>query len=342
MAEGTSSHLNPHASTFIPDVNSIQRMRCTSFPQLILLEELIILHILEFVGDVPYESSTYGKESTLTHVLPLVSKSFYSLSGSDYLWKKALHRLVENEPSLWGDALNLFLLHNPVTLTTTYENDGAKSNEERLVNNVTRTMEQLLLRNSDNDVTTTPAVNSSPSRELYRVVLSNYIRYTSPLFYMPDDVQLGKEFGLHFFEPRYRLLIAEVMAPYPDNFKEGDPITADRTGSYPTFIYAHKSPLKRGTVACLVQVRQCVIHQNHTADIFLMPVSYVRIERFWERPTSHNLYEARVMRMGKEEGRQVDQASRGFTNSWDSTSEMNQLIHHLLMTANANRHNQDG
>merc|ERR1712150_50376 len=70
-------------------------------------------------------------------------------------------------------------------------------------------------------------------------IITNFVRIKSPLFYMPGITQLGKRFGLHFFEPRYRLLIAEVMAPFPASARTGHPISANSSGSFPIFIYAN-------------------------------------------------------------------------------------------------------
>lgn len=71
-----------------------------------------------------------------------------------------------------------------------------------------------LPQNSDDG----PLKSASSHERLFRYILKNHIQYSSPLFYMPGDVEIGKEFGLHFFEPRYRLLISEVMSPYPAQY----------------------------------------------------------------------------------------------------------------------------
>lgn len=125
------------------------------------------------------------------------------------------------------------------------------------------------------------------------------LRFCSPIFYMPGPVTIGESFGLHFFEPRYRLLISEVMAPYPVAFRRGDPIRLRGSGhsSYPKFIYANYSPLDRGAPAVIVEVRQCLINPNGTADVFLCPTSYIWIEDIRERPNSGALYDSRAIRM---------------------------------------------
>ncbi len=51
-----SSALNPSARTFVPTTSSPTSLQ--SFPQLQNLQDEIILAILSFVSDVPYESTT--------------------------------------------------------------------------------------------------------------------------------------------------------------------------------------------------------------------------------------------------------------------------------------------
>jgi len=135
-------------------------------------------------------------------------------------------------------------------------------------------------------------------KQLFRKLVQN-LRFRSPIFYMPGPVTIGVEFGLHFYEPRYRLLISEVMAPYPVVFRRGDPIQLEGSGhqSYPKFIYANHSPLERGAPAVIVEVRQCLINPNGTADVFLCPTAYIWIEDIRERPNSGALYDARAIRM---------------------------------------------
>jgi hypothetical protein len=127
---------------------------------------------------------------------------------------------------------------------------------------------------------------------------------------MTGVVRLGHTFGLHFFEPRYRLLIAEVMRGWPELARHGATIVARADGRFPTFVYAHVAPLAPGTPACLVQVRQCVIHRDGSADVLLVPVSYVWLERIWERPHSGRLFEAQCLKMGREQARSME-AHRG-------------------------------
>lgn len=169
-------------------------------------------------------------------------------------------------------------------------------------------------------------------QRLYESILFGHIRYRAPVFCMPSRVRLGSTYGLHFFEPRYRLLISEVMARYPVSARRGERISPMVSGLFPTnhvqgqsdiraaaldlmekndpllreyqlptFIHAHEMPLRLNTPATIVRVEQCVIHPNGSADVFLKPLSYIYLEEMWERPGTGGLFEATGLRMGKVE-----------------------------------------
>ena len=179
-------------------------------------------------------------------------------------------------------------------------------------------------------------------KQLFRRIVQR-LRFRSPIFYMPGPVTIGESFGLHFFEPRYRLLISEVMAPYPVAFRRGDPIQLQGSGhsSYPKFIYANYSSLDRGAPAVIVEVRQCLINPNGTADVFLCPTSYIWIEDIRERPNSGALYDARAIRMtetstaalerqnAEEEARRMAREVAMF-----SAGNTDQILHALLQQLN--------
>ena len=111
---------------------------------------------------------------------------------------------------------------------------------------------------------------------------------------------------MHFFEPRYRLLIAEVMAREPPHHRAGVPIVPSSRRNFPRFIYANHTPLAPRSPACIVQVRQCRIYENSTADVLLVPIAHVWLERISVRPNTGGLYEATVIRMGGGASRAVE------------------------------------
>ena len=129
-------------------------------------------------------------------------------------------------------------------------------------------------------------LKKAPAYIIYRNVVNKYIRFTAPVFHMPNYIRLGHEFRLHFFEPRYRLLIAEVMQNWPESSKSGGAITADRNGKFPSFIHANNNHLTAKSQALIVHVRQAHIHPSGRADVLLVPVAHVQIEKVWIRPNT--------------------------------------------------------
>jgi hypothetical protein len=276
--------------------------------------------------------------SNLTHVLPHVCKQFYALlKRSDFLWLTALERLVKNEAFLWKEGLQNLIVDckmevqnshntpninrgtigssleaarrepyhpgqepsNPGGDTELLETDGNASYEQKLVAAASKAL--VAAPSFRRDLTEEQRTEKDllVHQWVFRHVVSNHLRYRSPVFYMPGTVRLNREVGLHFFEPRYRLLISEVMSRFPVSARRGEPIVVESKRDYPSFVYAHKSPLAATSPACIVQVRQCLIHPNGTADVFMVPSAYVWIDRVTARPSSGGLTDVRVIRMGQ-------------------------------------------
>jgi hypothetical protein len=225
-----------------------------------------------------------------------VSKQFYFLCKSiDDLWALCVKRLVKYQPDLWGEAINRFIQNN-VSQDPDFANPNTSCLDRACI-----VMRRLMIP-SRNDLSTSQSF--SIHAHLYRHLLSRYIRYEMPVFYMPDDLILrGRSLGFYFFEPRYRRLIWEVMEPYPQEFRQGRiPNVENGITNPPMFIYANRAPLRRGTIACVVQVIHCNINSNGTANIEVVPVEHVLVEQVYEQvDMNDHLYFARVLRMRKEE-----------------------------------------
>lgn len=151
--------------------------------------------------------------------------------------------------------------------------------------------------------------NATAAKSVYRSILDDYIQFTAPVFYMQSYPQIGEEFGLHFFEPRYRALIASVMKDRPD-CRNGEPITADENGNFPGFIYANHNRVEPGKIAMIVHVRQCHIYSDGRADVILVPVAYVRLQKVWKQSRAGHLYMAKSFRLGEEGTRQIENTVR--------------------------------
>ena len=312
--------------------------------------------------------------STLTHILPFVSNQFHKLTyNHDLYWRHALLRLLKKEPSLWEEGMKRVIFDSECDelrahIAERHRNRGRKDKRTK-EGQLDQQRQQKIPASSDSDsnldnknssdnLTTTPitkeerllqqgcvAIESHPPRHhtatssgmyqcLYQTIVLHHLRYQAPVFCMHSEMKLGSAYGLHFFEPRYRLLISEVMGSYPVSARRGMPILPMLPGLFPpprerngqmseedidtldelmeknkslmtdyhrpTFIHAHQSPLRRDTPATVVQVEQCVIQPDHSADVFLRPIAYIWLEEIWERPGTGGLVEARGIRMGKD------------------------------------------
>lgn len=266
--------------------DALETQKPRTFHQFSLLHEDLQVFILSFVSQVPFEDPQC--RSLLTHTLPYVSHHFHAMCQSDYLWQEALERLVVKDPALWVPGL-LKLVSNNVD-----------SNGPKFVSRVHQ------------------ALNEPGFIRVFQMVVARHLRFTGPVFIMSGVVRLGQGIALHFFEPRYRTLIARVLEDWPDEAREGAPIEANANGDYPTFVYAHTAPFAPTTPACLVRVQQCTIHHNGSADVLLIPVAYVYLERLWEAPNTGRLHYAQCLRMPTVDIRRMEeetiQPQVGFEN----------------------------
>ena len=321
------------------------------------------------------QSDPIDPYSSLTHTLPLVSRQFHRLcSTHDLFWKSALLRLAgSSSRGLWEDGLKRLVYdaecrqirdrlaedsrrvvrrdkrtrnvdrsncasedHElPIDATngsssSDLQSCNAQSKEEILLDQACQAIEQHPPENHT-------ATSSGIYQCIYRSILQHHIRYQAPVFYMPTSVRLGVEYGLHFFEPRYRILISEVMSGYPVSARRGQRIHPMIPGVYPTnghirdeaikvqllnfletneslihqyqvptFIHAHQSPLAPNTPATIVQVTYCQISPDGRADVMLNPIAYIWLQSIWERPGTGGLFEARGLRMETEVGKRYE------------------------------------
>mmetsp|Transcript_21758 Transcript_21758/g.32238 ORF Transcript_21758/g.32238 Transcript_21758/m.32238 type:complete len:295 (+) Transcript_21758:122-1006(+) len=263
-----------------------------------LQAELVPL-ILSFVATVPYEESSLQKSATLTHTFPLVCKQFHWICQHiEDLWMDAFERLVKTKPELWGRATLLFLNSNcskEEQQQKSYPDSAAHSS--MLLERACNVMQEILAGEEIHSKGTLHA-------RLYRHILSNYIRCEMPVFHMLDDmITRDRSVRLHFFEPRYRSLIWDLMEPFPNDFRAGRiPNAENGISDPPNFLFAHRSPLTPGVVACIVHILHCNINPNGTATLEVVPVEHVRIEMIFEKEDrSDHLHFAKVMKMQEDE-----------------------------------------
>jgi hypothetical protein len=249
--------------TPVPPSSDTENQSLPLFLPFPLLPQDFKIFILTFVAKAAMEDPIV-QTSPLTHALPLVSRQFRDMSRSNCLWQSALEQLVQAEPSLWKEGL--LKLHACDT-----------SSSSELVRVVHK------------------GLGEPGYFRLYRMVVARFVRFTSPVFCMTGNVRLGQRIGLHLFEPRYQVMIQLVMEGYPQEARDGRQIVSE---DLPYFVYAHAAPFSASSPACLVNVQRCVMHEDGTADVLLMPVAHIKMERLWVQPNTGRLHFAQCFRLG--------------------------------------------
>lgn len=269
----------------IPSPSQAMKAPSKELDRFEVLGDDAVLSIFSFIGHAPLElvASNPGA-SELTQSLPEVSKFWRTTSAHDCLWKPAILRQLQREPSLWTEGL-LKMVHK-------------KQRAWNFVFQDNETPESFLDR-------VRGALSNASCKKIYRHVVSKHIRQVLPVFYMAGHVLLGGSYRLHMFEPRYRLLVHELLKGYPEEAKKGG-LTSSGDRPAPIFIHANRHPFGAASPACLVQLVRCNISpRDGTADVMLLPIAYIWLEKIWIRPNSGSLHYAQCIRMGQKATREM-------------------------------------
>jgi len=259
------------------------------FPQFGELSDDICRIIVSFIADAPYEfkedmqvtrsRETKYRSATLTTVLPFVNKTFNGYAKQDTLWESALLRQLahEDREHIWKAGLRRLLpLEYPL------EDDA----------------------NILQEVQTHLGGEAVSHKDLYKKIFTRHLKFEAPMFLMPFQVTLGEMYGLHLFEPRYRIMIRDLINGC-ENTREarmGQPIRPGRTDDGllqpPQLVhFCLPQHLRPGSMACLVQVVWCRTYEYGTADVQLMPIGWVRLDRIWRRDDQGDLFYCNVTRV---------------------------------------------
>lgn len=265
------------------------------------LHDDLKLCVLSYVADAPFETLPRNyPQSFLTHELPIVSRRFRSICDSDVLWKDAVVRVTKQEPGgMWTEALQSMCRSERGDKITSGVAPPTPPEDESILALVERTRRTLSIQR--------PLDCSYKS--IYKTVVNQHLRFKGPVFLMQGQVALGQTYALHFFEYRYRLLIAAVMRDQPHEARHGGPLAADLPPA--CFIHANRSsPLEPAEPAVLVRVVQCQIYPDGRADVLLLPVRYCWMERSWVPPDTGNLHYAQCLKMGRDVTSQMNHLQR--------------------------------
>jgi hypothetical protein len=254
-----------------------------SFPQFAILSDDVVRLIVSFMADAPMEQKLPGpienkyRAAALTSSLPFVNKRFNEMSNADYLWGPALSRQLSKKASghLWRGGLRRLL---PL--------DFELEEGQSLLHAVLESLGE-----------------GFRYKDVYMKLLERHIKIEAPVFIMPCQLQLGEMYGLHLFEPRYRIMVREVLddCENPEESMRGGKIVSSCRDGFikpPLLIHACMgSRLGPGQLACLVQIVWCRTYEFGTADVQLLPVAWVKLDEISVRPNSGHLFCAKGTRI---------------------------------------------
>lgn len=306
------------------------------------LHEDLKVSILGYIADAPFETLPRNYDrSSLTHVLPRVSRNFNSLSQSDCYWKHACIRQVQKEPFLWQEGLRQMIAasggtttKNSTTASTTataaIAKNGSPSSAGESPSSLVERAHRSLVDSSSSD----SSLSSSPSspasyKALYKEVVSKHLRFTGPVFFMSGHVQLGHPYTLHMYEPIHRSLIREVMATqtFPEFALSGGRVESDKA----TFVHANRIPSTPTTPAVLVQVLQCRVLPDGRSDVTLLPVAHVWLEKLWTAATASSGATTTALRSGDDSN----------DNDGVASSQLQQEVHYARCLRMGKKVSQD-
>lgn len=261
----------------------INKLNLPFFPQFEQFDDDIRKLILTFVAEAPFEQKLGEyQQGALTSTIPLVNKEFNRFAMLDYFWEPILSRQLVNSDHgvLWKEGLRRLLPSNQDV------------DDDELMN-LNRTIQTINEQFGNTNL---------GCRDIYKKVLTSHIYFDAPVFMMPCLLQIGEIYGLNLFEPRYRLMVHELImgCENPVEASNGGKIRIGRQNGVltpPLLIHACLGRVAPGELACLVQLVWCHTYERGTADVRLLPVAWVRLDRIWLRRNAHNLFYAKAWRL---------------------------------------------
>jgi len=142
----------------------------------------------------------------------------------------------------------------------------------------------------------------------YASLLAKTKRKGMLAFFMPGQCRRFEHLNFHLFEPRYTLLMRNIMGGRTDREWSGEIIPVCDTSQQhdrappslrPKFVYGCSRPFRRGARAYVCEVRRSIMHSNHAWDVELVPVERVIIENIFELPQTGSLHSVDVRRMSE-------------------------------------------
>lgn len=307
-------------SAILTNLNKTVRRRQASWPPFRVLQHYseAAFRASSSFGDHPHSGVTSLKSfGTLTHVLPLVNKKFYVLcNNSNMLWTEALERLLganQSSSDLWEKGMISFIKASgeaagdnatgnksdrPSDEAVHLEYERVRKLIAKAANCCSRLKQlqsQIAADGSSGDFVAQKTADSffknCVAQDVFRQVLLYRKPVRLPVFTLSCSISIGEELYFRLHQPRYRLLIADIMADRSSSQRNGSPLSTPR----PRFLFACKPDPLRSKVACIVEVRKCHIHLDGVADIVVVPISWVLTQDVAERSQSGGLLDATIV-----------------------------------------------
>ena len=191
--------------------------------------------------------------------------------------------------------------------------------------------------------------------ELYHSIRMNHKKCTLPLLHRQhdsdDDVLLGKEIKLFLDQEKEKQLLKKILpkfwfeCQFQTLHEEGELIDVVLNDicdmdAYPTIIYttqmyesftttlstssaSSSSSSLEGTIACIAQLQRCLMYEDGTAHVLVVPKSYVQIEHVFpsKGPTNSDISDvchdnAQILKFSREKCRRMTAEKNSRGNVW--------------------------
>jgi len=290
---------------------------CTGrFQPFLELGDDIVLSIISFVSVGPFENEEEGTVSFLTHVLPCVSLQFREVCRSDLLWMDSLNRFISSDPNGFKDILKIMIkaeFKRP-TWSVYYNEENDKNyfmlaaeiqkmevmkikERLKLISKIYRSIykcgnddskqnekthsERSFMIDYNGDSHRVNNVREMSVQVMYFSVMKEYVKVTFPIFHMRyQHMRIGTSVTITLFEPRYRLLLREIMKGRKRSEYRGKILSVPR----PAFIFVcSESMLGSESDAFLVEICRCQMLDGGRANVMITPVEKIKLISFNER-----------------------------------------------------------
>lgn len=268
-----------------------------------LLSDDILIEILSYVSNAPFENDYADPKSTLTHILPFVSKQFRELCRADSLWLVSFQRLIGNNPNYWKYPLSMlleagirappwsgfynqkvdgsdFMLAAKVSTMDTMNKTDFVHLIMDIYNSVQSKIRDDIEKYYRRDADDTEDKNEA--KWFYLTFVINYARIFLPVFTMPYHglIRGGMTLNLTIFENEYNDLITYVMKGRKNISFRRQKIESPR----PIFIFATRNEsISRGCISRFAEVCHYSKLQGGRVQFGILIKNYVNLLDVIER-----------------------------------------------------------